>query len=159
MTDNSLQMSMINQLRMKNIWKELQLINVLVMVIFVSSLLPSLLLRYVYTDPQMLETPVIFELIPVFSFVIGSIMFIYVVVTNFMREKQARMIESGMELPVAAKVAAPANHAESSTSELQAAMKSLSSKTDTKRRTKVVAAQRVSPRATKTSRSTKRKQK
>lgn len=150
----------INQLRTKNVWKELELISVLVMIIFVSSLLPTLLLRYVYTDPTMMETPAIFEVIPVFSFVLGAAMFIYVVVSNLMREMRAMKLEKALEMdsmPMSMSSSAMDSRTSNDSDDLQAAMKSLSSKSDTKRRTKVVAAQRVSTRSTK--RSAKRKNK
>lgn len=159
MTDASMKQTrfMISQMRTKNIWRELELISILFMIIFVSSLLPSLLLRYVYTDPQMMETPPVFELIPVFSFVLGVAVFVFVIVSNLMREMKAQQLEKMLEGGTLPSPSASTKSSNNSSSDLQAAMKSLSTKSAPKKKTKVVAAQKAS--TTKTKKASKRKSK
>lgn len=128
MTDSTVQFQ-IQQLRLKNIWKELEFIAVIVMVIFVNGLLPQLLLQYVYAEAELFETPQALILIPVISFVIGVLMFIYVGVGNLRREMQARQLEMSMVPQNGATLLAPSN----TSTQFQAAMKSLETKTKTQR--------------------------
>lgn len=115
----------VEQLRLKNIWKEMEFIAVTLMIIFVNALLPQLLLQYVYANAELFETPQALQIIPVVSFVVGVLMFVYVGVGNLRREAQARRLELSMTTDNNGPRVASA-----STSQLQAAMKSLETKTE-----------------------------
>ncbi len=86
----------ISQLRAKNMQRTLESLLVLILAIFVSALLPSLLVRYVYAGQQLFEEPQALQYIPLVSFVIGIGYFIYTVVTNMMREMKATRLERQM---------------------------------------------------------------
>jgi len=125
MIDTSTTQFQVQQLRLKNVWKELEFISVIVMIIFVNGLLPQLLLQYVYANAELFETPQALQVIPVVSFVIGTLTFLYVGIGNLLRETQARRLEASMISPVTPTVMASS----ANTSQLQAAMKSLEART------------------------------
>lgn len=88
----------IQQLRMKNQTAMVSSIALIVFALFVSAILPSLLVRYVYAEQQLFEQPALLEYIPVASFLLGVGYFIYAVIANFMREKRAKYLEMEMEM-------------------------------------------------------------
>lgn len=142
----------IQQLRLKNIWKELEFISVLVaLIILVNGLLPQLLVQYVYAGQQLLEAPPVFELLPAVVFAIGTLMFVYVGIGNLRREMQARKLEQLLNGTAKNATTSPIS---ASVNQLQAAMKSVESRTartSTKTR-KVAPAKRETQRVTKAKR-------
>ncbi len=124
MTDFSLQKYQAQQLRLTSIGKSLEFLAVVIMIVFVNGLLPQLLIQYVYAEQELFQTPPALQLIPVVSFVIGVIMFLYVMIGNLRREAQARKLETGMNGEPSKPVVS------SNSSQLQAAMKNLQSKTE-----------------------------
>lgn len=95
MTESTLQFQ-VNQLRQKNQVKALEAIAVFLLALFVTAILPSLLIQYVYANQQLFEQPLVLELIPMVSFVVATAYFIYVAVTNWMREAKAARMEREM---------------------------------------------------------------
>jgi flagellar biosynthesis protein FliQ len=95
MTHSSLEFQ-VEQLRARNLQRTLESLLVFILAIFVSALLPSLLVRYLYAGQQLFEEPQLLQYIPVVSFVIGVAYFIYAVVTNLMREMKATRLERQM---------------------------------------------------------------
>lgn len=92
MTDTLIQFQ-VAQLRQKNQTKALESVAVFLLALFVTAILPSLLIQYVYAGQQLFEQPPLLELIPVVSFVIAVGFFIYAAVTNMMREVKAARLE------------------------------------------------------------------
>lgn len=86
----------IEQLRTKNLQKTMEALFILVAALFVSALLPSLMVRYVYAGQQLMEEPRALQFIPVAAFIIGVGYSIYVIVTNLMREMKASRLEMEM---------------------------------------------------------------
>jgi uncharacterized membrane protein len=118
MTDTNLQFQ-IAQLRQKNQTKALESIAVFLLALFVTAILPSLLIQYVYAGQQLFEQPMVLELIPVISFAIAVAYFIYAAVANWRRESKAARLEREM-------LGTSTNTA--SVSELKAAMASAETK-------------------------------
>jgi hypothetical protein len=91
----------IDQLRQDKIIFAVESISVFIFCLFISIFLPNLLIRYVYTDPNMVEAPKIFDYIPVFSFGLGTLYFIYMIVSNISRFMQVKKLEQELEVVVA----------------------------------------------------------
>lgn len=83
----------VEQLRTRNIVATLEAIGVFLLSLFLTAFGPSLLLRYVYGDQQLLEPPMLLEMLPVVSFVLGAGYFLYTMFTNITRERKARKLE------------------------------------------------------------------
>ena len=75
----------IKGLRQDRLYVAVESISVVIISLFVSALLPSLLVRYVYANQQLFEQPKVLEIIPVAAFVISVAFAVYAVVTNVMR--------------------------------------------------------------------------
>ena len=84
----------IQELRARNQQKVLESILVLLAALFISALLPSLLLRYFYDTAQLLEQPRALEYIPVVSFVVGIGYLLFALIGNMMREKKISQLQS-----------------------------------------------------------------
>jgi hypothetical protein len=84
----------IEQLRAKNMYKTMEALFILVAALFVSALLPSLMVRYVYANQQLFEEPLALQIVPLVAFVIGIGEAIFVLVTNFRREMKANRMEA-----------------------------------------------------------------
>lgn len=83
----------VEQLRTQNVVWSVEAILMILASLFIVAILPSLLLRYVYTNPQLMEQPKLLEVIPVAGFVIGIGFFLFAMVTNVMRELKARRLQ------------------------------------------------------------------
>lgn len=83
------------QLRSKNQTTMITAVAVLVASLFVTAILPTLLLRYVYAG-QLFEQPMLLEYIPVVSFVVGVGYFLVSVVGNAMRALRIMKLEKEM---------------------------------------------------------------
>jgi len=92
----------ISQLRQDKVVYATEAIAVFIFCLFVSLFLPNLLLRYVYTDPNMAQVPKIFEYIPVATFAVGVIYFLYAMISNFIRFGQVKKLEKELDQLVAA---------------------------------------------------------
>lgn len=86
----------VQQLRMKNIQRSLESILMLIAALFITALLPSLLLRYVYSSEQLLTQPRALEVIPVVAFAIAVGYFLFTVVTNLSRDRRIAKLENEM---------------------------------------------------------------
>ncbi|HEX7017654.1 MAG TPA: hypothetical protein VF209_01975 [Patescibacteria group bacterium] len=77
-------------LRTQSLIKTAEAILVIFAAIFVTAILPSLLIQYVFSGQALFEQPPVLQYIPVVSFVIGIGYFIYAMVGNILREGKAR---------------------------------------------------------------------
>jgi len=88
----------IQQLRAKNLAKILETIAAYLAALFITALLPSLLVRYLYSSDQLMtEQPVLLEYIPVITFVVAVGYMIYAIIGNFKRERLAKRLEAELE--------------------------------------------------------------
>lgn len=83
----------VEQLRTRNLIASVQAVGVFLLALFVTAFGPSLLLRYVYANQDLMEQPVVLEWLPVICFAVGVGYFLYVMATNMAREKQAQKME------------------------------------------------------------------
>lgn len=85
------------QLRTQSLIKTVEAVLVLFAAIFVTALLPSLLIQYVYSGQALFEQPAALQYIPVISFIVGIGYFIYAMVGNVLREGRARRFDMEAE--------------------------------------------------------------
>jgi hypothetical protein len=83
----------VEQLRMRNAVASMEAIGVFLLSLFVTAFGPSLLLRYLYADQQLMEQPMLLEVLPVVCFVVGVGYFLYTMFGNITRELKARKLE------------------------------------------------------------------
>lgn len=86
----------IQQLRMTNQQKLLEGILALFTAIFITALLPSLLLQYLYADQMLTEAPPLLEFLPVVTFAAGVLYLLYVIFGNMMRSQEIGRLEREM---------------------------------------------------------------
>ncbi|MDQ5951787.1 MAG: hypothetical protein QG639_1068 [Patescibacteria group bacterium] len=86
----------IQQLRALNQQRLLEAIVVLFTAIFVTALLPSLLLEYLYADQVLTEAPPLLKYLPVVVFSIGILYDVYVFATNMSRSNKIKQLENSM---------------------------------------------------------------
>jgi hypothetical protein len=83
----------IDQLQKEKLDANVGSIAVFVMALFVTALLPSLLIRYVYASQQLLEAPKVLEYIPLAAFVLGVVHFMSVSAANAIRSKKIMQLK------------------------------------------------------------------
>jgi len=93
---NELQLK-IQDLRAKSAQVLLEAITVTIVTLVINSMLPLLLIKYVYANKQLLTAPPIFNYINVLSFLITVSYFIYAFVSNFGREKQIKTMMAELD--------------------------------------------------------------
>lgn len=86
----------IQQLRSLNQQKLLEAIVVLFTAIFVTALLPSLLLEYLYTDQVLTEAPPLLRYLPLACFALGILYDVYVFASNMSRSNKIAELERSM---------------------------------------------------------------
>lgn len=86
----------IAQLRQENSTKLLEALVVFIAAFFNIALLPQLLVRYVYANQPLLETPPALEMIPVALFVAAWLYFLYALVGNFIRYNRIKLLEKDL---------------------------------------------------------------
>lgn len=84
----------VSQLRSKNQIAMTTAVAVMVAALFITALLPSLMVRYYYAGQQLLQEPVLLQYIPLVSFIIGVGYFLFALVTNLLRAKRANYLEN-----------------------------------------------------------------
>jgi hypothetical protein len=84
----------IEQLRMRNLVDAVMSILGFFAAIFATAILPTLLVQYVIPQEQLLQDPLILQLIPVISFVAAFGYFLYTVIMNIIRSRRAAALES-----------------------------------------------------------------
>ncbi len=87
----------ISQLRVRNQQVVIESILVLVAALFVSALLPSLLVRYVYATQNLTAEPALLGAIPTAAFALGILYFLYAMGMVLIRERKAKLLEKEME--------------------------------------------------------------
>lgn len=89
----------IEQLRAKNLARLMESILAFLGALFVTALLPSILVRYVYSPEQLMQQPpALLEYIPIASFAVAFGYLVFAAVGNMKREKTARELEKQLEL-------------------------------------------------------------
>jgi hypothetical protein len=83
----------IQQLRMENSTKVQESIMVFIAALFVTAILPSLLIQFVYSQEDLFAQPQLVMYIPVASFLVAMAYFLYVVIGNWRRSQKARQLE------------------------------------------------------------------
>ncbi|NCN50990.1 MAG: hypothetical protein GW762_03770 [Candidatus Pacebacteria bacterium] len=93
--------SELTDLRMQNLTRSVQSIMVFAAAIFANAFLPQLIITYMYTQEELLtltEQPKILELLPIATFAISAIYFLYVVFTSIMNNRKAAVLKQEMSL-------------------------------------------------------------
>lgn len=89
----------IQQLRTRNLIAAIESIAMVTGAVIANMLIPQLLLNYVYTDTSMLtEAPAVFTYLPLVTYGIALAYFVYAMVTNFLRARQANTLEQELLL-------------------------------------------------------------
>ena len=83
---------------MKSIKEVLASLLLFLAALFLTAIAPSLLLRYVYAGQQLLAEPKLLEYIPLGSFVIAILFFIYSLVGCLIRSRTIKQLMSNLEL-------------------------------------------------------------
>jgi hypothetical protein len=86
----------VQQLRMTNQEKVLEGILALLTAIFITALLPSLLLQYLYADQMLTEAPPLLNYLPVVTFGAGVLYLLYVIIGNVTRSQEITRLEREM---------------------------------------------------------------
>jgi hypothetical protein len=81
---------------MTNQQKVLEGILALLTAIFITALLPSLLLQYLYADQMLTEAPPLLNYLPVVTFGAGVLYLLYVIIGNVMRSQEITRLEREM---------------------------------------------------------------
>lgn len=88
----------IQQLRTKNLTAAVEAIVVVLGAVIANSLIPQLLLKYVYDPTVLLEAPPVFEYLPLVTYTLGLLYVLYVLFTNFTRNRRIRTLEQELML-------------------------------------------------------------
>lgn len=84
----------IEQLRARNAQKVQEALLVLILALFVTAMLPSILVQFVFTSANPFEQPAVLQYIPVASFAVAIIYLAMVMIGNWSREKKAVALEN-----------------------------------------------------------------
>lgn len=87
----------IAQLRSKNQQTLFEAILILMMALFTSAILPSLLIKYVYAGQALLTAPPLLDYVPTTAFVVSLLFFAYALIANFTRERQIKILAKELE--------------------------------------------------------------
>lgn len=96
MKQSSLQFQ-ITRLQQAKMNTTVESIAVVVLALFVSAILPSLLVRYYYADQQLFEQPQLLEYIPVVAFVLGAGYGIFAFAINFLRSRKIKQLSEELD--------------------------------------------------------------
>ncbi|MDA1079307.1 MAG: hypothetical protein O2840_01295 [bacterium] len=66
--------------------------------LFVTALLPSLLIKYFYANAQLFEQPKLLEYIPVATFAISAVYIVFVIFGNIVRGSKIRQAEAELAI-------------------------------------------------------------
>lgn len=96
MKHSSLQFQ-ISRLQQAKLNTSVEVIAVVVLALFISAILPSLLVRYLYADQQLFEQPALLEYIPVVAFVIGAGYGLFAIIINTLRSRKISQLSKELE--------------------------------------------------------------
>lgn len=82
----------INRLYLQNAVSTVQAIMLFVAALFSTALLPSLIVRYFFAEQDLFAPPAIVEYIPVISYAVAMLYFVYVLVSNFNRNRKIKVL-------------------------------------------------------------------
>lgn len=88
----------IQQLRTKNLTAAVESIAVILGAVITNTLVPQLLLKYVYDPTVLLEAPPIFEYLPLVTYSLGLLYVLYSLGGNFVRNRKIRTLEQELML-------------------------------------------------------------
>jgi len=88
----------IQQLRTKNLVKAVESLSVFVAAVIANMLIPQLLIKYIYDPTKLVVAPPIFEYLPLFTYGLALLYFIFAMVGNFLRERNAKIMEKELSL-------------------------------------------------------------
>ncbi len=88
----------INDLRAKNSQTLLEAITITIVALVINSMLPLILVKYVYANKQLLQAPPIFDYIAVVSFAVTVLYFLYAFLSNFKREREIFRLMNELDL-------------------------------------------------------------
>jgi hypothetical protein len=74
-----------------------EVIATIALALFVSSILPILLVRYIYANQQLFEQPALLEYIPIVAFVIGAGYGLFAIIVNIIRSKKIAQLSKELE--------------------------------------------------------------
>lgn len=87
----------IKGLQQDRLYTSVETISIVILSLFVSALLPSLLVRYVYANQQLFEQPKLLEIIPVAAFIISVAYAGYALVSNILRSLKIAALTKELE--------------------------------------------------------------
>jgi hypothetical protein len=88
----------IQSLRTKNLTTAVESISVILGAVVFNMLAPQLLIKYYYDVTTLIETPPIFEMLPLVTYTIAVAFFFYAMVGNFLRGRRIKSLEQELIL-------------------------------------------------------------
>lgn len=88
----------IDQMRKQNMTSAIESIAVFLLAIATTIYLPSLLIQYVYANQQLTAEPALLTYIPLVSYGIATLFFLYAMINNIMRMMKIKSLEKELEL-------------------------------------------------------------
>ncbi len=142
----------VQQLRTQNLVKGVESLSGFVAAVIANMLIPQLLIKYVYDPTTLTVAPPIFEFLPLVTYGLALLYFVFAMVGNFMRERNARSMQKEMLLSSCCTDGSCANCKDEEISETE--LKELEKIVDkalkpTKKATKKVAAKKSPAKKTK----------
>lgn len=88
----------VQQLRTQNLVKGMESLSVFIAAVIANMLIPQLLIKYVYDPTTLTVAPPIFEYLPLVTYGLALLYFIYAMVGNFTRERSAKNMQNEMSM-------------------------------------------------------------
>ncbi|MBU0974616.1 hypothetical protein KKD03_02860 [Patescibacteria group bacterium] len=88
----------IQQLRTQNLVKGVESLSGFVAAVVANMLIPQLLIKYVYDPTTLTVAPPIFEYLPLVTYGLALLYFVFAMAGNFIREKSARTMQKEASL-------------------------------------------------------------
>ena len=91
----------VQDLRMQNLTKAVESLMVFVAAIFANAFLPQLIIKYMYTQEELLtltETPQILEVLPTATFTLAAVYFLYVVYASITNSRRISVLKKEMKM-------------------------------------------------------------
>ncbi|NCO12379.1 MAG: hypothetical protein COZ34_04355 [Candidatus Pacebacteria bacterium CG_4_10_14_3_um_filter_34_15] len=88
----------VQQLRTQNLVKGVESLSGFVAAVVANMLIPQLLIKYVYDPTTLTVAPPVFEYLPLVTYGLALLYFVFAMVGNFRRERSARTMQKEMSL-------------------------------------------------------------
>ena len=95
---NHITQNKIENLRSKSLFSSMNAISVFIGAVIANMIAPQLLLKYVYDANTLTEAPPIFEYLPLVTYSLAMVYFVFAVVTNYMRERKISLLEKELSI-------------------------------------------------------------